>query len=337
MLFNYKTICKKVLNCLPQKQKEVILRRFGLREDQKETLERIGQDFGITRERVRQIQNDGFKLLEEAKKERELEKVFSYFQDQLKNYGGLKREDLLLESLARQKFQNYVYFLLTLGDPFHRFSETEDTFSFWTIEKNIFQEIKEIIKKIFEKFEKEKRPLPEEHLLGLAESKDPKVFLSSLEIAKKIGKGPLNQFGLVSWPEINPKRVKDKAYLVLKKEARPLHFLKITESANKLEGMFFQNRQVLPATLHNELIKDPRFILVGRGIYALGEWGFKPGTVKDIILRILREEKTPLSRQEIVEKVLTQRLVKENTILLNLNNKKYFLKDSQGRYKIRRA
>jgi hypothetical protein len=65
----------------------------------------------------------------------------------------------------------------------------------------------------------------------------------------------------------------------------------------------------------------------------LREWGYEPGQVKDVIIKILKEN-GPLTKKEILERVLKQRLVKENTILLNLNNKKYFLKDSQGKYKI---
>jgi len=95
-----------------------------------------------------------------------------------------------------------------------------------------------------------------------------------------------------------------------------------------LEGSLVQ-------TVHNELIKDSRFVLVGRGIYALEEWGYYPGQVKDVILRVLREERKPITKEEILEKVLEQRLVKENTILLNLSNKKYFERDVQGKYKVK--
>ena len=96
-------------------------------------------------------------------------------------------------------------------------------------------------------------------------------------------------------------------------------------------------RPALIQTVHNELIKDPRFVLVGRGIYALSEWGYYPGQVKDVILKVLKEKRRPLTKEEILEKVLSQRLVKENTILLNLSNKKYFLRNSQGKYWVKEA
>jgi hypothetical protein len=90
-------------------------------------------------------------------------------------------------------------------------------------------------------------------------------------------------------------------------------------------------------TVHNELIKDARFVLVGRGVYALKEWGYEPGTVKDVISQVLKKAKQPLSQDEVLKRVLSQRLVKESTILLNLGNKKCFLKSENGRYSVHEA
>jgi len=130
---------------------------------------------------------------------------------------------------------------------------------------------------------------------------------------------------LKNWPEINPRGVKDNAYLVLLKTKKPLHFTQITKLINK----------ALPQTVHNELIKDPRFVLVGRGIYGLRDWGYEPGLVKDVIFKVLKTSRAPLAKQQILAHVLKQRFVKENTILLNLSNRKYFSKNLQGKYQIR--
>jgi hypothetical protein len=152
-------------------------------------------------------------------------------------------------------------------------------------------------------------------------------LVSYLEISKNIQRNSEGLFGLREWPEINPRGVKDKAYLVFKKQNKPLHFTQVAS----LIG------QALPQTVHNELIKDPRFVLVGRGTYALKEWGYEPGRVREVIFKILSKEKKPLTKKEILAKVLKQRLVKETTVLLNLSNKEYFLKNPQGKYQIREA
>ncbi len=146
-----------------------------------------------------------------------------------------------------------------------------------------------------------------------------------MEVSKKIQKNKEDLFGLKDWPEINPKGIKDRAYLVFKKIEKPLHF---AEVANLIEGSQIQ-------TVHNELIRDSRFVLVGRGIYALTEWGYYSGQVKDVISKVLKETGKPLTKEEVLERVLKQRLVKENTILLNLSNKNYFLRDPQGRYMVK--
>ncbi|TSC67891.1 MAG: hypothetical protein G01um101472_278 [Parcubacteria group bacterium Gr01-1014_72] len=113
---------------------------------------------------------------------------------------------------------------------------------------------------------------------------------------------------------------------MLRKHGSPIHFREVAKSIEKLFG-----KKAHVATTHNELIKDPRFVLVGRGLYALSEWGYMSGVVRDVIRQIL-EKNGPLKKDEVVNKVLKERYVKENTILVNLNNPKFFKKDKEGRY-----
>jgi len=162
------------------------------------------------------------------------------------------------------------------------------------------------------------------------------IPLSYVEISKEILKGPEGLYGLKEWPEVNPKGIKDKAYLVFKKEEKPLHFTEVATLINN-SSLFNSPKTVISQTVHNELIKDQRFVLVGRGLYALKEWGYAPGVIKEVIARTLKEARHPLAKEEVVDKVLQQRQVKPNTILLNLQNKKYFLKNSQGKYFIRKT
>ena len=58
--FNYQKICENLLKDLPQRTSDVIEKRFGLKTGKEQTLEAIGQGYGITRERVRQIGEEGF-------------------------------------------------------------------------------------------------------------------------------------------------------------------------------------------------------------------------------------------------------------------------------------
>ena len=351
---NYQQICEKLLKALPQKQKEVLLRRFGLEAkglSKGETLEAIGKSFGITRERVRQVENDAFSRLKpEIKK---YQKVFQYFKNFLKKTGNLRKEESLLLELGGEKFQNGIYFLLALGEDFERFGETKDFHSLWTIDRKAWSFAQKIINSIYEQFRKTGKPLKLEELnpkvlTSYTElpkgTKGEKRFISStLEVSKKIQRNAEGFFGLKDWPEINPKRIKDKAYLVFRKTQKPLHFTQVAgliDSASRASAKGGEENlfsSTLPQTVHNELIKDSRFVLVGRGIYALKEWGYEEGVVKDVILNILKTAGQPLKKEEILEKTLKQRLVKENTVFLNLSNKKYFLRNSEGFYTIREA
>jgi hypothetical protein len=326
MSFNYSQICSNLLRVLPEKQKKVISRRFALLNGeseqaalQRETLESIGESYGITRERVRQIEKDGFFKLKSGIKK--YQKVFQYFDQYLKSQGGLKKESSLLEELGGRNHQNRVYFLLSLGENFERFAETPKLHSLWAIDRSSLVTAEKVIDSLFKRLEKAGKPLRLNELANFV-SVGSKTLSSYLEVSKKIQKGPEGSFGLENWPEIKPRGVKDKAYLVFKKEKKPLHFREVASAINS----------ALPQTVHNELIKDQRFTLVGRGLYALKEWGYEQGYVKDVILRVLKTAQKPLTKEEILEKVLKQRLVKENTILLNLSNKKYFNRTPEGFY-----
>lgn len=339
MNFNYQKICQDLLKDLSQRTNNIIERRFGLKTGKKETLEAIGQGYGLTRERIRQIIEEGF--LKIRPKIKEHQKISQYFNRALKSFGDLKKEDAFLNFLGGQTLQNQVFFLLTLNKNLERISEDKDFFAFWTRRKESIDLAKKVVDSTLNRLEGEKKTFPLEKIyevqkvdLGriLGKKINKNIFSSYLELSKKIQKNPENQFGLRNWLEINPRGIKDKAYLVLKKEGRPLHFSQVAVYIDKLP--FSPQKKAQLATVHNELIRDQRFVLVGRGLYALREWGYEPGVVKDIIFKTLKEANRPLSKKEIIDRVLKQRVVKENTILLNLQDRNKFLRDSEGRYKI---
>lgn len=317
---DYQKICQELLKDLPTKQQEVILRRFGLGEREKETLESIGKSFGLTRERVRQIEKKGLEAIKT--KAAQYKEVFENFQNYLKKQGGFKKEEVLLSDLGGEKQKPEVFFLLKVSEMFQRANESEDFYPFWAIGSNSLEFAKKNLELAFKKLKEIGHPLSLKELNSLLFSDRPNSFLvNCLEISKNILSNQEGLYGLKTWPEVNPRGARDKAYLVFKKLKKPLHFSKV---AKLIDG-------ALVPTVHNELIKDPRFVLVGRGVYALREWGYEPGQVKDIIKKVLKEN-GPLTKEEILERVRQQRMVKESTILLNLSNKNYFLKDSKGRY-----
>ena len=172
---------------------------------------------------------------------------------------------------------------------------------------------------IIDSFLQEVRDLNEKY-------KNDEVIKRWLSVSHRIGKNPLGEWGIASSPNVNAKGMRDYAFLVIRKHGSPIHFKEVAKAITT-----YFNKKAHVATTHNELIKDPRFVLVGRGLYALAEWGYMSGVVKDVIRKIIDRE-GPLTKEEIIEKVLKERYVKENTILVNLQNTKYFKKDKEGKY-----
>jgi hypothetical protein len=316
----YKKICQDLISALKEREREVILRRFGLGGRERETLQSIGNDLGITRERVRQIEEVALKKIKPKLKDHR--RLFDGFLSYFGKFGNARREEKVLEELGGEE-KNELVFLLSLDGRFLRANENNDFHSFWAIGEESLKKVREILQTIAGKLEKEKRLMSLKEIAGELKIKE-KILEGFLEISKRILKNEKGLYGLREWPEITPRGIRDRAYLVFKELKRPLHF---TEVARMIQGANLKS-------VHNELIRDERFVLVGRGIYALREWGYFPGEVKDVIYKILKEE-GPLTKEEILERIKKQRIVKENTVLINLT--KYFEKDEKGRYRIKTA
>ncbi len=333
---NYPQIQKDLFEDLLPRTQEVLKRRFGLASQQKETLEAIGQKLHVTRERVRQIEDAGLDKLRQ-KGTRKLQPVAENFLNYLQRNGGFKREDLVLKEMGGEKYQPYVGFFLVVLPEVYRVRESDIHYPFWTITLKKVPTVEETLRNFLRKLEEIHKPLSLEEILSLGLQNDQAFMMSCLEAAKSIEPNWEGFYGLINWPEINPRHLRDKIYLVFQKEEKPVHFSQVTELVNQLSKeipLLSNQRPALAQTIHNELIRDERFVLVGRGTYALREWGYRPGTVKEVIRNVLKEKSSPLSKEEIIEKVLQQRLVRKATILLNLSREKEFEKLADGRYRL---
>ncbi|MGD0576534.1 MAG: HTH domain-containing protein [Candidatus Staskawiczbacteria bacterium] len=335
---NYAEIYKKFTKGLSPKTKDIFDRRFGVKSGSPETLEAIGKTLGITRERVRQIEEAGFSHVRKNNKEG-LDAVYADFANYFKEQGGFKKEENALEELGGKSQKPYVLFLLTLGEQFSKVCEKKDYNYFWSDIPGAQAKVKESLNSLVSAMQKIGKPIPEKDFYAVVASSQglsEKAALSYLEVSKRIQPDKEGRLGLIEWPEIKPRGVKDKAFLVFKKHGKPLHFTKVAELIDKLEYNL-PNKKTYPQTVHNELIKDTRFVLVGRGTYALAEWGFVSGTIKDIIAKVLKENNGSMQKDELVNQVLQQRLVAKNTVLMNLNNKKHFEKDANDKYFLRKT
>ena len=334
---SFEKLSLELVEQLPPRAKDVVASRFGLSATPPQTLEAVGRQHQITRERVRQIVKEGLlQLREEAQQAKYKERYAATLKGlaaTLRKAGSLKREDLLLELLEVRDAANHALFLLTLGDQFYNQRETQDFYPFWTLRKDMIENARPLHQRLLLFFQKKKSPAKEQELL----QSYGKEVLCYLEVSKLIEKSPEGTWGLRTWPEVNPRGMRDKAYLVLRQQGRPLHFKEVATLIAKLqENLALQKKKtVLPQTVHNELIKDPQFVLIGRGTYGLSDWGLTPGTVKDVMRSILASNGKTMPRAKLIAETLVQRQVKESTVMLNLQDQRYFLRNQDGTYTLK--
>ncbi|MCI5108455.1 MAG: hypothetical protein MRY49_01245 [Candidatus Pacebacteria bacterium] len=334
--FKPKQVTKNLIAVLNDRAKDVIISRYGLGKDtERLTLEAIGQKYGITRERVRQIENHS---LNQIRKSEAYDKETSVFDD-LKSYiddlGAIVSEEDLLETIAKDdSTRNHIHFLLVLGHHFMKDKEDDNFAHRWYVDKEVADEIHGVLDKVYKNLSDDDI-IPESEMISdfldyvkdvSDKHRDEEVVKRWLRLSKKIGRNDLDEWGRSTSPNINVKGIRDYAFLVIRRHGSPIHFREVAKSINEIF-----NKKAHEATTHNELIKDPRFVLVGRGLYALTEWGYTSGVVKDVIKEIL-EKNGPLTKDEVIEKVLKERYVKENTIMVNLQNPNYFKKTKEGKY-----
>lgn len=319
------------------REREIISRRFGL-SGNKETLEQIGDMLSITRERVRQLEKAiliRLRILAEDGNIPELAQAEKIIIRNLTEMGRIARVSDLAEKIFSQsvteKQRQSLAFIGEISASLTVVGESEKYFNAIGIadygsEKEIKAKVDEIVALI----KKNKAPTSLDELDNNLNYEHPSHIKAIASISKLLA--TLNDlWGLAKWPTVNPKNIRDKIYVVLEEKREPMHFEEIAEA---IKGSDFRRKNVTIQAIHNELIKDPRFVLIGRGIYALDSWGYKKGTVSETISDVLKQAKKPLSREQIVKRVLALRKVKETTILLNLQNKKLFKKVDKNSYTI---
>ncbi len=336
--FKPKQVTKRLLSVLAPRAQDVLNSRFGLGNDTKRmTLEAIGKKYKITRERVRQIENYSITNIRKSKEYAKEKEVFDEMKAVITALGSVISEHTLLAHFSKDKStQNHIHFLLFVGEDFTKEKEDNEFKHRWSVDKELAKKIHSSLRTLYgtlsddeillesdmvEKFLDNVKEVSEKY-------KNEEIAKRWLALSKLIDKNPLGEWGKSKSPNINAKGMRDYAFLVIRRHGSPIHF---REVAKLITELFHKKAHV--ATTHNELIKDPRFVLVGRGLYALSEWGYMSGVVKDVIKTVLQKN-GPMTKEDIVKKVLKERYVKENTIMVNLQNPKFFKKSKDGKYSI---
>lgn len=335
---NPKQVTKRLLGVLSDRARDVIVKRYGLGDKTKRmTLEAIGEQYDITRERVRQIENYALATIRKSDAYAKEAAIFNQLKEEMLFFGGIVSEEEFLDHLSKDPaMRNHFHFLLVVGETFEKRKEDDHFVHRWHVDMELAGKIEAALQHLYENLADEELVSEGEivknflaHVQDLSDHyQNEEMIKRWLSISKKIGSNPLGEWGPTSSTSITPKGIRDYAYLAIRHHGSPLHF---TEVAKRIAELFGKKAHI--ATTHNELIKDPRFVLVGRGLYALSEWGYVEGVVRDVIKKILKEH-GGLSRDEIIDKVLKERYVKPNTILVNLQDDEYFERNPDGTYSL---
>lgn len=344
------TNVKDILQYCKPKEQLVLFRKFGLTNGKETPLQRIGEDYGLTRERVRQIENQGLmrfrrliigndkylKVIEEAKKILDANGGFLVEDDflaKLLNKGIGKFNSQELKMIIVSDFD--IYYLkrnkrLWKGfyiDPIYEDLLTEMSIHIvnYFEKKSAAEDLYEFVDKLKAKFSGEYEDIQylENNLFYT------NFFKSVKGVATFYGK-----VGLDTFTEVNPKTIKQKVLYILRRINKPLHY---QEMATKVME-WFPEKPVKVNTVHNELVKNnDLFVNMGLGIYGLKEWGFEGGSVKDIIERILKRMERPMAIKEISKEVLKEKMVSPNTIVLTLQKyKDMFERVEKGVYQLKK-
>lgn len=338
-------IIKNALNDLNPRQREVVVARFGLESGlEGETLAAIGDRLKVTRERVRQIENSAMSLVaKNVMRHNDTVAMLAKVKSFIAAKGGIAgKADVAAHTATLVKGIGVpeLDFLAEASGAFSVRREDEDFAPLYVSSEKDWKSARTFVEKWTGALRSRRGQVfggtYRAELASFVQDGGitPAVAENYLGLTKQVGKNPFGDEGLSDWPEINPKTIRDKIYLVLKKNQEPLHFESIAHRINEVK--FDDDQKALAPTVHNELIKDDRFVLVGRGIYGLREHGYEPGIAREVIAKILKE-KGPMSAKDIVSHVTKQRFFKSNTVVINLQNKDLFEHLPDGRYRVRES
>lgn len=334
-------IVSQIINSLKSRERDVMLARYGLinTEAVKETLEEIGKRFGVTRERIRQIENATLKKINK-KYTAQIKPIIRDITSYLDSFGGVAEIEELANHLKLSAVgaeadleRRALRLIMSVHDkiiPLRKYPLFKEGWMAKELSQKLLIDIQAEIKLVLENI---RESLAESDLVAKVVEKLPNIdralIAGVLRIDPSISLDNKGKWGLNSWPQVKPRRIRDKIFLVLEEAGNPLHFGKIAEL---IQEKYDLSKPVLSRTVHNELIGDDRFVLVGRGIYALKKWGYQPGVVSDVIQGILRQAGRPLVVTELIAAVLQKRQVKKNTIIANLQNRNLFKKIAKSTY-----
>lgn len=340
---NLKEVIDDMFLVLTDKEKDVIIKRFSLNNKPRQTLDKIGKHYSVTRERIRQIENIALNKLRRTVSNTKLRLVNRLAKQYIEQEGGVMLEFEIINKMLQSIYStsqvdgSIVVLSLNCDTELRKSPRTATSEAFWMFKDVAVREVRKIAEASISILKKHNDVMTEDQIISAVKnlnlfkdkSVSSKLIISCLKTDKRARKIE-GKWGLMEWRHVNPRSIRDKAIIVLDKSKKPLHFVEI---ANRIAETGFDKKVVTVQAVHNELIRYSQFVLVGRGLYALSSWGYEPGTVSEVIEKLLAKNGA-MPKKKIVEAVLKQRKVKIGTISLNLQKNPHFVRVGRAVYDI---
>lgn len=334
---------EEIISVLDARSQDIINRRYGIKDGKIETLDGIGKEYGITRERVRQIEAQAKKML--ARRKELLETINEILTEAFEKSGGIATDRFLTHLISdyfdQTPHTNKIVFFLDILPKYEKVTTFKLLAPHWSHPEIRLKYVEEVAMKAESILKQNQKPIEENIFFAkirhntntTSDQLTDNKIKAILDASNRLSQTIFGEWGLRGWVDTSPRGVGDKAYIILRRYNKPMHFDEITSKINEVK---FDHKNAHRQTVHNELIKDNRFVLVGRGLYGLSDWGYIPGTVADVMTAILEKSNSPLSREELLEEVLKQRMVKKTTVLLGLQNNRKFTRVEGNKYALRK-
>jgi len=317
-----------------QREREIIAQRYGL-DGPRQTLGGLGSSFHLTRERIRQIEKHALNDMRMALNrtgDEGFDQAVASITTALLEMGRSARLDTIttkLYGIDDMRARGAVALIADLATNMVGMPGNARYYSAIVLSSTMDKsDVRAEIDKLVATLQKHGRPVSFAELSKLTHHSVPSEQVAALASLSKNIVQRDGQWGLGQWSIVNPHNIRDMAYIVLSHAGQPMHFSAIAEAIN---GGSFRTIHSSEKVIHNGLIKDPRFVLIGRGTYALAEWGYEQGTLTDVITRVLRKE-SPLTSDEIVRRVLQVRQLSDRTIRLSLHSQPQFKRVAKAEY-----
>ncbi len=341
--FNLKEVIEDMFLVLTDKEKDVIIKRFSLDNKPRQTLDKIGKHYAVTRERIRQIENIALGKLRRTVSNTKLRLINRLAKEIITQDGGVIVETEIINRILQNIYTSdkvdgkIIVLSLNCDADLNKVPRTNTSEAFWMLKDLTLGDVRKITEAGLAALKKHGNVMTEDQLISAVQNLSlfknktisSKLIISCLTTDKRARKLE-DKWGLMEWRHVNPRSIRDKAAIVLDKAKKPLHFVEIS---NRIGEIGFDKKVVTVQAVHNELIRYDQFVLVGRGLYALGKWGYEPGTVSDVIERLLAKN-GPMSKKQIIKEVLEQRDVKIGTISLNLQKNASFVRVGRAVYSL---